>query len=61
MSRWGVGIESRSGRDDVVVEISNADAGVRGDGAAGVQLARGLAVLAPCDADRIRQSLLEYG
>lgn len=42
-------------------QINNADAGVRAEGAAGVQLARGLAMLDPGDSDRIRQRLLDYG
>lgn len=42
-------------------QINNADSGVRAEGAAGVQLARSVAMFDTGDADRIRQSLLDYG
>jgi hypothetical protein len=42
-------------------QISHADEGVRGEGAAAVQLARDSTVFDPADRDRIRQSLLDYG
>jgi len=41
-------------------QINTADAKIRDEGAAGVQLARDLAVFDKPDQDRIRQSLLEY-
>jgi hypothetical protein len=41
-------------------QINDADAKVRSEGAAGVQLARNLTVFDEADGDRIRQSLLEY-
>ena len=41
-------------------QINLADAQIRGEGAAGVQLARDLVVFDKADQDRIRQSLLEY-
>ncbi len=41
-------------------QINTADARIRDEGAAGVQLARDLAVFDKADQDRIRQSLLEY-
>ncbi len=41
-------------------QINLADAQIRGEGAAGLQLARDLAAFDKADQDRIRQSLLEY-
>ena len=41
-------------------QISAADAAVRTEGAAGVQLARDRSAFDPADGDRIRQSLLDY-
>jgi hypothetical protein len=41
-------------------QINTADANIRDEGAAGVQLARDLAVFDKADQDRIRRSLLEY-
>lgn len=41
-------------------QINNADAQIRGEGAAGIQLARDLAGFDKADQDRIRQSLLAY-
>ena len=42
-------------------QISSADDGVRGEGAAAIQLARDSTVFDTADRDRIRQSLLDYG
>lgn len=41
-------------------QITNADQDTRSEGAAGVQLARDIYVFDQADADRIRQSLLDY-
>lgn len=41
-------------------QTNDADAKVRSEGAAGVQLARDLTVFEKADSDRIRQSLLDY-
>jgi hypothetical protein len=41
-------------------QINTADAKIRDEGAAGVQLARDLAAFDKADQDRLRQSLLEY-